>query len=350
MAITIEGAYPDVSRISTGLYSLDVALSSQNSLGMPVRTIYEIFGRPGAGKSSLAYYLAGKLNPKSRIELCDLEGLDRDYVVSSLEQGGFEGTLHFIQATDSKKKPRSHESMMQETVSNLKDDACSCAILDSIGAIVPIAENTGDLGDANMGRRAKAVAQYVRGLTMVMQYMEAPKVAFVVNHVNAVIGGRGHTTPGGDALHHLAKVRIMLWASDVIEDSKKNPLAFIVQGNVEKLRFGAKGRKFKFVILPNIGVSPDLSAMIDCIDLELAERKATVNVGGTSVGYISKLVEDASKGRHDKFIAFYEALEEYQRSNYGIAKTIVERSYDEEDAEIGVAGLDEPELDEGDAS
>ena len=88
MAVTVEGEYPEVSRISSGIYSLDYALSSQNNLGMPLRTIYEVFGRPGAGKSSLVYYLAGKVNPNSRIELCDLEGLDRDYVVSSLTQSG----------------------------------------------------------------------------------------------------------------------------------------------------------------------------------------------------------------------------------------------------------------------
>lgn len=347
MAIKIEGDYPEVQRVPTGLFSLDVALSSQNVLGMPVRTIYEIYGRPGVGKSSLAYYLAGKLNPTSKIELCDLEGLDRDYVVSSLGQAGFDGTLHFISGTGpKKKKPRPHEEMMQETVANLRNDDVSCAILDSIGAIVPIAEDSGDIGDANMGRRAKAVSQYVRGLTMVMQYMEAPKVAFIVNHVNAVIGGRGHSTPGGDALKHLAKVRIMLYSSDIIEDSDNTPIAFIAEGKIEKLRFGAKGKKFKFVLIPGIGLSPDLTAMIDCIDLGLAERKTTVKIGDTSIGFISKLVDDASKGRHDKFLPFYDALDKYKREHYGI--TIPEMGGpQDETTTIEVTGLDETVVNEG---
>ena len=345
MTIEIEGDYPEVSRITTGIYSLDYALSAQNVLGMPVRTIYEIFGRPGAGKSSLTYYLAGKVNPKSRIELCDLEGLDRDYVVSSLAQAGFEGKLRFISNVDAKKKQRTHEMMMQETVYNLRDDESSCAILDSIGAIVPIAESEGDLGDANMGRRAKAVSQYVRGLTQVMQYMEVPKVAFVVNHVNAVIGGRGHTTPGGDALHHLSKVRLMIWTSETIEDSNKNAIAFIAEGAVEKLRFGAKGKKFKFAIIPNVGVSPDLSALIDCTTLGLAERKSVVKIGDKSFGHLSKLIEDASKMRHDKFLPFYDALEEYKRKNYGISIPDMRGSIDGEDeGSIEVTGLEEAEV------
>ena len=345
MSITIEGNYPEVQRIPTGIYSLDYALSSQNTLGMPIRTIYEIYGRPGVGKSSLAYYLAGRVDPNSRIELCDLEGLDRDYVVSSLAQGGFEGTLRFISSVDEKKKPRSHEAMMQETVANLREDKSSCAILDSIGAIVPIAENAGDLGDANMGRRAKAVSQYVRGLTMVMQYMEIPKVAFIVNHVNAVIGGKGHSTPGGDALKHLAKVRIMIYSSDIIKDTNDNALAFISEGVIEKLRFGAAKKKFKFVIIPGVGVSPDLSAMIDCIDLGLAERKKTVKVGGLSVGFISKLVDDATKARHEKFLPFYSALDEYKRKNYGIA--MPEMGGDDNEGSIEVTGLETDVADQG---
>jgi RecA/RadA recombinase len=353
MAITVEGDYPPIERIPTGLFSLDMALATQNDMGMPVRCLYEMYGYTGAGKSSLDYYLAGKVNPKGTIELCDLEGLDRDYVLSSLNQAGFEGTLHFISSTNTEKKKvtqRTHEAMMQELVTNLQNDKSSCSILDSVGAIVPIAEDSGDIGDANMGRRAKAVAQMVRGLTRVLKYMELPKIAFVVNHVNAVIGGRGHVTPGGDTLKFLSQVRIMIKPGDVIRDSEDNPLAFISEGSVEKLRFGAKGRKFKFVILPGIGVSPDLTAMVDCITLGLAKREATVKLNGESVGKIGRLVDDASKGRHDSFIPFYEALDDYKRNSYGIA--IPDMGGDdegngtiEEDPELEKSSIQEGETD-----
>jgi RecA/RadA recombinase len=346
MAVIVEGAYPEISRIPSGLYSLDCALAGANDVGMPVRCIYEIYGYTGAGKSSLVYYLAGKIAPKGTIELCDLEGLDRDYVVSSLEQAGFDGTLQFIQGSDDKKKPRSHESMMQEMVVNLAEDKYNCSILDSVGAIVPIAEDSGDIGDANMGRRAKAVAQMVRGLTQRLKYSELPKISFVVNHVNAIIGGRGHATPGGDVLKFLSQVRIMINSSDQIKDTYGNPIAFIAEGRVEKLRYGAKGKKFKFVILPGIGVSQDLSAMVDCETLKLAERKAVVKLGKVSMGRIGKLVEAASKGRHEVFLPFYDALEDYKRTHYGIAIPDME----DEDAEtdgITVTGLDEDDLQEG---
>jgi len=332
--------------MSSGIYSLDCALSSQNVLGMPLRCLYEIYGRTNAGKSSLVYYLAGKLDPNKKIELCDLEGLDRNYVVSSLGQAGFQGTLHFISGTDEKKKkPRTHEDMMQEMVANLRNDEVSSSILDSVGAIVPIAEETGDVGDANMGRRAKAVAQVVRGLTQAIKYVEPTKIAFVVNHVNAIIGGRGHSTPGGDTLKFLSQVRIMISNDDVIKDSDDNALAFISKGVVEKLRYGARGGVFKFVILPGIGISPDLTAMVDCFTLGLAERKAVVKVGKDSIGQIGKLVDAASKGRHDTFYPFYEAIEEYKRKNYGIAIPEMGGEDDEEDnTSIDVTGVEESDV------
>ena len=49
----------------------------------------------------------------------------------------------------------------------------------------------------------------------------------------------------------------------------------------------------------------------DAVDLGLATRGATVKVGDTSVGYVSKLVEADLMEQHEKFEPFYEALRKH---------------------------------------
>jgi hypothetical protein len=56
-------------------------------------------------------------------------------------------------------------------------------------------------------------------------------------------------------------------------------------------------------------------------------------------------VDDASKGRHDKFLPFYDALDKYKREHYGI--TIPEMGGARDETTIEVTGLDEDVADEG---
>ena len=59
--ILVEGEVPTVDRFPTGLWSLDRALGQNGQWGAPLRSIYEIYGYPHVGKSSLSYYLAGRV-------------------------------------------------------------------------------------------------------------------------------------------------------------------------------------------------------------------------------------------------------------------------------------------------
>ena len=339
MAVKRLGSYPSLVRFETGLYSIDAALQSPTGdIGLPLRSIYEIYGRPGVGKSSLSYYLAGKtasLLPDKRIDLCDLEILDPDYVIASLEHSGFDGTLNFIGMRDTKNKRRSHESMIQELQSNLELDDVSCGILDSVGAIVPIAEDEGEIGEANMGRRAKAVSQMSRKTILTLRDLLYPKNLYIVNHVLSVLGGRGHTTPGGEAVKYLGAIRMMLWQDELITNSKDVVTAFVTKGQVEKLRYGAKGRKFQFVVIPGYGVSAELTALVDCVELGIASRKSVVKIGNTSVGYLSKLVDSAKSGYSKTFEPFFEALEKYKTSEVNQVSAPEETgSYDESEPVI----------------
>lgn len=317
MTVKVLGNYPTILRRRTGLFSLDVALSSRGELGIPLRTVIEVYGYPNVGKSTLSYYLAGKIAEAGCIALCDLEMMDIDYVARAITNTGFSGDIKVMSVTDDKGKPISHEQMLMEMVGELSEENVGAAILDSIGAVQPISEAEGDFGEAFMGKRAKLVAQLSRASNAALRNKVRPSVELVINHVHSIIGGRGHDTAGGVTLKHIAAARLMLWSEMIWKKDDKEDatiLGFQVKGQVEKLRYGGRGRTFGFYIVPGYGVHAGASAMFDCFDLGLAEKGATVKLDGKSLGYIRKdLLSYAAEGKTRKFAPFIEKLTAYEK-------------------------------------
>ena len=308
----IDTDYPSISRLPTGLHSLDMAVSWGDQIGYPVRTLTEVYGREHVGKSTLAYYLCGylgnQLKPDGTMLICDFEGMDRDHLMRATPT--FESTMHIIDAQDKKGKIRTHESMLDEITTGFSDENVVSGMIDSIGAILPIFEKEDDMEGGMGARRAIVVAKFARKACDALVTRKTPAVMFVTNHSHeAVGGGHGHQSSGGVTLKHLAQVRMFLRYStaDHIK-SGDEVLAWCVEGQLEKLRYGGKGRKFKFFIIPGYGVRTRLSVVQDCVDLGLAERSATVKIGDKSFGYISKMVEADLAGDDKVFAPFYEAL------------------------------------------
>lgn len=312
--VNIIGTYPYITRQRTGIFSLDMALSNRGDLGAPMRSIYEVYGYPNSGKSTLCYYLAGKLSRTPDISICDLEMADMNYLKSAIGMSGFSGNVRIIDVTDTKGHVRTHEQMLMDMCTDLENNA-GVVLLDSVGAIQPLAEAAGDFGEAFVGKRAKLVAQVSRALSGALRIKQENSAAFVINHTHQIIGGRGHTTAGGETLKYMAAVRIMIWTEEILENDDGVTFGFLAAGQVEKLRFGGKGkfRQFNYYIVPGLGVHPGASAMFDCFSLGLAERGGTVKMEGKSMGYLKKdFLQYALSGKNRKFEPFQEALAQYE--------------------------------------
>lgn len=311
--IEVISNYPVLERKRTGLFSLDYAVSSRGDYGLPTRNLIEIFGYPNSGKSTLSYYLSGVMSNEPEITICDLENLDIQYLKTAVGSSGWKGKIKVIDpVTEGTGRP--HEEMLQEGVANLSKDS-GCLLVDSIGAIQPIAEASGDFGEAFIGKRAKLVAQLTRAIANELRNKETSSTSIIINHVMGIIGGRGHTTPGGDVKNFMAGVRIYMWTKEAVKKSDEDdtPLGFLTAGKIEKLRFGGRGRSFQFYVVPGFGVHPGASAMFDCFELGLADRGTTVKMDGKSMGYIKKeFLDYAAEGKTRKFDPFIEKLMQYE--------------------------------------
>jgi RecA/RadA recombinase len=320
--LQIEGNIQELKRIPTDLYSLDLALSSKDQLGIPAPAIVEITGRQGVGKSTLAYHLASQVNPKGRVVLCDMEGIDIGYVRNAFEQEGFDGTLKIIEAMDSKGKLRSHEDMLNELTDEFYNPEVSAGILDSIGAISPIFEVENDIEGGFGAKRASIVARFIRRFGKILYGMEQPRHLFVTNHIHEIIGGRGHQSAGGRGLEHAKIVSLYLYTSSAESiKSGDEVIADVVVGKCEKLRYGGKGRTFKFVTVAGHGVRKHLSALIDAVDLGIVTRGAVLKLGDKSLGYISAIVKADLDGDDAPFKEIHEALKA-RRDATGISELV----------------------------
>jgi RecA/RadA recombinase len=314
--ITMTGNYPVVPRFRTGIYSLDYALGNiiRSDLGPPLSTYYLIYGDTHRGKSTISYFLSSCV-PGNVINICDIEGCDREYVKVCAKSAKYVGELAFVEATDKKDKPITHAQMLTSMINRVGgEDNVNAGIFDSVGAYISVAEMNNDIDDSNMGVRAKQMSN--AGRKMVAQLAGKAKAIFVVNHVQGVIGGRGHIIPGGVALQALAGVHINIWHKEYIttgSEDEKETIGYVIGGTVEKLRYGGKGRKFQVVNIPGYGVNRDMSAVFDCFAYGLASRDTTVKMGEKSYGYLKNLFTAAIHRDKDKFQDFHEALRQKEQ-------------------------------------
>jgi RecA/RadA recombinase len=302
MSIKITGDYPDIQRIVTGFHSLDIALSNNVSKGIPL-TIYDISGYSGVGKSTFVLSLAGILASaeKKNIAISPIEELDKTLMTSVLEMQGFDGEVHIeLDSND--------EKTIDALLEDIAKEDTSVGILDSVGAISPIAELEADsIADVNMGRRAQLMAKLSRHILHIQRFRKSPLSFFMISHLHAIIGGRGSITSGGVVKNYLSKVRIRLSRKE--EFLKEG--SYVLEGNVEKLSYGQGGRKFRVFCLAGRGLHAGLSAVIDCETLKIATRtNGVIKMGDTSYGRITKLIEDAHAGNDKVFKPFITALKD----------------------------------------
>ncbi len=304
MSIRIIGDAPTIKRLKTGLYSFDHAYENRKGeIGFPLGKGIEVFGATNTGKSTIVYGLAGIIASfqKRNISLADLEGFDPDFLVVVLENSGFSGDVQYIQREDD-------EEVLDELVSALRRTK-GVGILDSIGAISPISEQKGAIGEANMGRRAMILAQFTRKCLKLLRKPDAPTI-FMINHEYPRIGGLGSDTPGGQVKKYLASMRVKVKRVYYKNKYAEYPDgSYVIEGKVVKNRWGYKGRTFWLFVLAGKGISKGMTAIYDASRLELLTLdRNIVKIGDTSFGHIKKLIQEAQDGNEEPFEVFYELL------------------------------------------
>lgn len=314
--IRIIGDAPTIRRLKTGLVTFDKAFENRaGEIGFPLGIGVEVYGVSHCGKSTIVYGLAGIIASRQEkyIALADLEGFDPDFLTVVLENAGYSGDVQYIQkGTD--------EEVLDELAVFLRNDDYGVGILDSIGAISPIAEQEGSVGEVNMGRRGKLMANFSRKVIKHLRNKgdEAPSV-FMINHAYPRIGGLGQTTPGGEVKKYLAAIRI-----NVKRVYYKNKYAeypdgsYVIEGKVTKNRLGFKDRVFWLFVLAGKGIHVGLTNLYESHRLypdTVSMNRNIVKIGDESFGHLKKIIEKAHAGETEIFEPFIEILKEKENED-----------------------------------
>jgi RecA/RadA recombinase len=147
---------PEIERHETGLWSFDRAVGFGDLRGITLRSLVELYGPEASGKSTLAYYLAGKVAGERGIWVADLEGtMDKWYVNDVTEHAGHSGIIRVSDYGQTKRGKQSwvpHEQQLSDSIDAILDKDYGAGVADSIGAFVSAVSGAKALGERSVGQ------------------------------------------------------------------------------------------------------------------------------------------------------------------------------------------------------
>jgi recombination protein RecA len=220
MRLGDEGAIPDVSAISTGSLSLDIALGIG---GLPKGRVVEIYGPESSGKTTLTLHaIAEAQKAGGTAAFVDAEhALDPVYA----EKLGVNVDELLVS------QPDTGEQALEITDMLVRSGAVDVVVVDSVAALTPKAEIEGDMGDSHVGLQARLMSQALRKLTGNIK--RSNTLVIFINQIRMKIGvmfGNPETTTGGNALKFYSSVRLDIRRTGAIKQGDE------VVGNDTKVK------------------------------------------------------------------------------------------------------------------
>ena len=199
----------DIKVVNTGSLGLDVILGIG---GLPRGRIVEIYGTESSGKTTLAIHTIAEAQKNGG--LCAFIDAEHAFSIEYARSLGVNtDELDFSQ-------PDCGEQGLEIAERLAASGSYDVIVVDSVAALVPLAEIQGEMGESKMGLHARLMSQACRKLVGVVSKTET--LLIFINQLRDKIGvmyGSPETTTGGNALKFYASVRLDVRRSTTKDNS-----------------------------------------------------------------------------------------------------------------------------------
>lgn len=188
----------DIEVISTGSLLLDRALGIG---GIPKGRIVEIYGNEMSGKTTMALQCIAECQKIGGV--CAF--IDAEHALSPAYASALGVSVDDLLIT----QPDFGEQALNIAEMLTESGKIDLIVIDSVSALVPLAELEGEIGDHHMGLQARMMSQAMRKLTGVVS--KSNTTIIFINQIRKKIGvmfGSPDTTSGGQALKFYSSVRL----------------------------------------------------------------------------------------------------------------------------------------------
>ena len=288
----------DVKTIPTGALSLDAALGIG---GLPRGRIIEIYGPEASGKTTLALHAIANAQKTGGVAVL----IDAEYAFDPTYAQNIGVDVDNLLVS----QPDSGEQALEIADTLVRSGAIDIVVIDSVAALVPVAEIEGEMGDSHMGLQARLMSQALRKLTAIIA--KSNTCLIFINQLRMKIGvmfGNPETTTGGNALKFYASVRLDIRRIAAIKEGDK-AVGNRTRVRVVKNKMSPPFRETEFDIMYGQGISVEGDILDLAVENDIVEKSgAWFSYNGERLGQGREKVKDFLKENKDILDAITEKL------------------------------------------